>query len=143
MYIILNVKVNSFGKAAFSYSAAQPSFDIYLPLVIGLHQETSVRVSLDKQFHSRFCVLPTYGAQVYQTCTDTALSGYQFTSWLNEASEIHFLYPEKFTLGQCRILTTHLSICSRTCYHWSKAPRQKKLQKASSQNLSYVFFKVL
>ena len=35
---------------------------------------------------SRFCVQPTYGAQEYQICTDTAISGYQFTPWLSDAS---------------------------------------------------------
>ena len=50
-------------------------------------------------------------------CTDTALSGYHFTPWSSWASEIHFLCPEKFRLGQCRIRTTDFSICIRTCYH--------------------------
>ena len=44
--------------------------------------------------------------------TDTALSGYQFTPWLRVASEIDFLFPEKFTLAQCRVQTRDLSICS-------------------------------
>ena len=35
--------------------------------------------------------------QKYQTCKDTALSGYQFTLLLSGASEICFLCPEKFT----------------------------------------------
>ena len=60
---------------------------------------------------------PTYGAQEYQTCTDTARSGYQFTTWSSGASKINFLCPEKFTLGQCRIRTKDISICSRTRYH--------------------------
>ena len=103
-------------------SAIQP-FSHHLtliPLVIGLYWETSVRVSLGKLFHYRFCVQPTYGAQECQTCTDTALSGYQFTPWSSGASEIHFLCPEKFTLGQCRIRTTELSLCRRMRYHWTK-----------------------
>ena len=29
------------------------------------------------------------------------------------------LCPEKFMLGQCRIQATDLSICSRTCHHWT------------------------
>ena len=50
-----------------------------------------------KLFLSRFCVKPTYGTQEYKTCTDTALSRYQFTPWSSGASEIHFLCQEKFT----------------------------------------------
>ena len=59
------------------------------------------------------------------TCTDTALSGYQFIPWSSGASDIHLLCPEKFTLGQCRFRTTELSICRRTGYHWTNAPRTK------------------
>ena len=44
-----------------------------------------------------------YGTQEYLTCTDTALTWYQFTPWSSGASEIYFLCPEEFTLGQCRI----------------------------------------
>ena len=47
----------------------------------GLYQEYSVRVFLEKPFHSRFCAQPTYGAQEYQTYTDTALSRYHFKTW--------------------------------------------------------------
>ena len=39
-------KVTSFGMATFRYSAVQPPFDNQLPLVIGLHYQNSVRVSL-------------------------------------------------------------------------------------------------
>ena len=60
--------------------------------------------------------LPTYSAQKYQTCTEIALLGYQFRPWSSGDSEIHFLCPEKFTLGHCRIQTMDLSICSRTRY---------------------------
>ena len=63
------------------------------------------------------CLQPAYGAEEYQTCIDTALLRYQFTPWSSGASEIHFLCPEKFTLGQCKILSADLSICSRTHYH--------------------------
>ena len=51
------------------------------------------------------------------------LSGYQFTAWSSGASKIHFFCTRKFTLEQCRIRTTDLPICSRTRYHWTKAPR--------------------
>ena len=95
----IKIKLPVFGRAAFSYSAVQTPFDIVLPLVIGLHKETNVRVSLGKQLNSRFCVQPTYGAQEYLTWTDTALSGYQITPWSSGASEIHSLCPEKFKLG--------------------------------------------
>ena len=56
----------------------------------------------------------------------TALLWYQFTLWSSGASEIYFLCPEKFALGQCRIRTRDLSICSRTLYHWTNALRQRK-----------------
>ena len=81
----------------------------------GLHGETILL--------SVFCVQPTHGAQEYLTCTDGVVLGYQFTPWSSLASGIHFLCPEKFTLGQCRIRTTDLSICSRTCYLQTNAPR--------------------
>ena len=63
------------------------------------------------------CLQSTYGSEVYQTCTDTVLSGYQFTPWSSGTSEIHILCPEKFTFGQCRITTRDLTIFSRTRYH--------------------------
>ena len=34
-----------------------------------------------------------------------------------------FLYPGKFTLGQCWTRTADLSICSRRSYQWTDAPR--------------------
>ena len=74
-----------------------------------------------------FCVQPTCGAQEYQTCTDTTLSGYHFTPWLSGASEIHFLCQEKFILGQCRIRTRELLVFSRLRYHWTKMPRLNKV----------------
>ena len=46
------------------------------------------------------------------------LPGYKFRPWQSGVLEIHFLCPEKFTLGQCRIRTTNLLICSR--YYWTK-----------------------
>ena len=101
-YFSFKVKVTSFGRAAFINLAVQPPFY----LVNGLHEETILLQVL--------CAA---------TDTDTVLSGYQFIPWSSEASEIHFLWPEKFTLGQCRIRTTDLSICSRTRYHWTNAPR--------------------
>ena len=85
-----------------------------------------VQVSLGKQFHFGFCVQTTYGAQEHQSCTYTTLSGYQFTPRPSGTSEIH---PEKFMLGQCRI-QPHLSICSRTRYHWTNTPHlQQYLRK--------------
>ena len=40
-----------------------------------------------------FCVQPICGAKEYQTCTDTALSGYQFTPWLRWSLADPFLLP--------------------------------------------------
>ena len=73
------------------------------------------------------CVQQIYGAQEYQTCTETALSGYQFTTWSSGTSEIYVLCSQKFRLDQCMIRTTDLSICRRTRYHWINAPRQHTL----------------
>ena len=104
-------------------SAIQPfSHPLTHPLVNRLHQETSIRVSLGKLFHSHSYVQPTFGAHEYHTCTDTTFTGYQFKPWSSGASEIHLLCPERFTLGQCRIPTTDLSICSRMRSHWTNAP---------------------
>ena len=86
---------NSFGRTAFSYSAIQPPFDI---LTSPGHWAT-----LGNQCLCLPGVQATYGTQEYLTCTDTALSGHQVTPWSSGASEIHFLCPEIFTLGQCRI----------------------------------------
>ena len=46
------------------------------------------------------------------------------------ASEIHFMSPEKFALGQSGVRTRDLSICSLTRYHWTNAP-QLTFQKIS------------
>ena len=110
------------------YQFWQGSFHLFSFFVIltssglGLHQETNILDSLGKLFCSRFCVQSTYVAQEYLTCTYTAISGYQITPWSSGSWDIHFLCPEKFMLGQCRIRTTDLSIFSRTCYHWTNAP---------------------
>ena len=58
------------------------------------------RVSLGRLLHSWFCKQLTHGAQEGHTCTDTTLSGNQFTPWSSGVSEIHFLCPEQFTLNQ-------------------------------------------
>ena len=86
--------------------------------------KTSVRVSPGKLFYSRICVQQPDWAQEYQTCTDTAISGYQFTPCLSEASEINFLSPEKFTLSQCRqgplnlqSNALHIAPNKTGCYH--------------------------
>ena len=42
--------------------------------------------------------MPKYGAQEYQACTDTTLSGYQFTLWSSGASEIYF-EPREIHVG--------------------------------------------
>ena len=55
------------------------SLTFNFPLVIGLYSKTSVRASMGKLFYSRSCVQPTYDAQEYQTCADTAFPGYQLT----------------------------------------------------------------
>ena len=83
VYQNVSVKILSFTltlkyKAISLVRAAVQPFNHPLTLtslVIGLHKKTSVRVYLGK-FHLRFYVHPTYGAQEYQTCADSALSGY-------------------------------------------------------------------
>ena len=54
-------------------------------------------------------------------CTETTLSGYQFTPWLS-LGDLNFLWPEKFILGQSRNLTRDLLICSWMRYHWINMP---------------------
>ena len=66
-------------------------------------------------------VRPKYSVQVYKTCTDTALSGYQFTLWSSGAWKIH-LCTEKLILRQGRRRTRDLSNCNRTRYHWTIPP---------------------
>ena len=90
------------------------SFYLYLSLSFCLPEET---ISLS------VCL------QEYQNCTDTTFSGYLITPWSSAASEIHFLCPEKFTLGQCMIRTMGLQIFSQTRYHWIDASRRFKCVK--------------
>ena len=70
------------------------------------------------------------------------LSGYQFSPWSSGASEIHLLWPE--TLGQCMVRTTDLSICRRTRYHWTNAPRYyyNSSQYHCSHIVSILYFRV-
>ena len=68
-------KVTNFGRAYFSYSVVLPPLNINFPWSLGYIW----KLAFGKVPYSRFCVQPTYGAQEYQTCTYTALSGYQFT----------------------------------------------------------------
>ena len=82
------------------------------------HWETSVRVSLRKLFHSRFvCSQHTAPRNIKFAHTPPS----QRT--VSHASEIHLMCSEKFALGQWRIRTSDLSICGRTRYHWTNAPK--------------------
>ena len=116
--IILKLKLLVFGRATFSYSAVQPPFDIQLPLAIGLHKETSVRVSLRKLFHSRFCVQPTYGAKEFKLAHTPPSQGTNSYLGRVEPQRFIFLCPEKF---QCRTRTRDPLYCSRKHYH-QRAP---------------------
>ena len=103
----LKMFVTSFGRrATFRYSAVHPPiltppghWAILRNQCLGLPEET---------FTLPFCVQPTYDAQEYQTCTGTALSGYQFTHWSNGASGIRCLCPK---VCQDRSRTIDTSIC--------------------------------
>ena len=95
-------KVTSFGRSAILSHPLTFNF----PWSLGYTRKLAFESPLEENIQSRFYVQPTYCAQEYQTCTYTVILGYQFTL----ASEIHFSCPEKFTLGQCRIRTTDLSI---------------------------------
>ena len=125
-YFLAMIKVTSFGRVIFSYSAIQPSFVINFPWSLGyIRKLVFGSPPWGKLIHSRLCVQPTYDALLYQTCTDTALSGYQFTPWSSGASGIHFLYPEKFTLGQCRIWNTDISTAKERATNGPKRPESK------------------
>ena len=116
------LKVNSFGRASFSYLAIQPPIDINFPWSLGFIRKLAFGSCWGNYFTPGFVCSQHKGVQKYQTYTDIALSGYQFTFWSSGASEILLLYPEKFTLGQCRIRTRDLSIMSQTYYHWTNMP---------------------
>ena len=108
---IKQVKATSFGRAAFSCSVAQPPFNINFPWSLGYIRKLVFRVP-GETISLLVFVQPIHSVPEYQTCTDTAFSGYKFTPWSSGASEIHFLCPKKFMLGQCRIQTRDLLICS-------------------------------
>ena len=81
-------------KKSFSYSATLWHLTCH---GLGIRRETTPFESPWENFSFMVCVQPTYdsyGAQEYQTCTDTAFSWYQFTRWSSGASEIHFLCSE-------------------------------------------------
>ena len=120
-------------------SAIQPHFDTNLSWSLGYIRKLKFKYHWGKLFHSRYCVQPTHGAQEYHSCKYTAHSGYQFTPWLSGASEIHFCAQEIFMLGQCRIWTRDLSICIRTGYHRTNAPRNVK--KFSFTNILFSYKK--
>ena len=72
-YII--VKVTSFCRTIFSYSAVHLHLDISFPWLLGYIRKLAFETPRAwKLVHSQ----STYGAQEHQTCTDTALSRYQF-----------------------------------------------------------------
>ena len=81
----LKVKGTSFCRATFSSSAVQPPFGINFPWsfgnwLLGFPEETiSLTVLCAANISSE-----------YQTCTDTTLSGCQFTPWSSGASQIQF-----------------------------------------------------
>ena len=74
-----------FGRAAFSYSAVQQTFDINFPWLLGYIKKLAFGSSWGNYFTTGFVC-----TQEYQTYTDTALQGYQFTPWSSGASEFHF-----------------------------------------------------
>ena len=70
------------------------TFKLHLPWSLGYIRKLTLGPHLGKLFQFRFCKQPTYSPQEYQTCTNTALLGYQFTHWLSIVSEIHLLCPD-------------------------------------------------
>ena len=57
-------------------------------------------------------------------------------------SEIHFLCPEKFMLGQYRIRTKEPSICRQKRYHWTNAPHtQKVLTSTEARKTNHFWFR--
>ena len=93
------VTVTSFCRTTFSYSAVQQPFDFNVSWSLDYIRKLAFN-HLGETMSLPLCVQPTYGAYEYQTCTDHALSVYQFTTWSSGATQIHFLCcQEKFTLG--------------------------------------------
>ena len=122
-FIVLHkyIKLPVFGRTTFSYSAIHPSFDINFPWSLGYIRKLALRTPWGNYFSPVLCAanIRHLGMSNLQ---DTVLSGCQFTAWLSGASEIHFLCPEKFTLGQCRLGTWDLSFSSQMSYHWTNMP---------------------
>ena len=122
---LLEVKVTSFGRVAFSYSAVQPPFDINFPWSLGYMGKLACWSAWGNYFIPGFvCSQHTAPRNIQLAQT---LPGYQFKPWSSGASEIHILCPEKFTLDQCRIRITDPSIIRRTWYHWTNAPHYMSL----------------
>ena len=102
-------------------SAIQPPFDINFPQSLGY-----IRIIAFQSPGETISLPVLCAANIWlpgiQQCQDTAIMGYQFTPWSSGAPEIHFLCQKKFILGQCRIHTRDLSICSRMHYHQTNTP---------------------
>ena len=105
------------------YSAVQPSFDINYTSSLGYIRKLAFGSPLGNCF--------TLGK--YQTYTDTALSGYQFTSWSRWPLEIYFLCPEKFTF---RTWTRDHLICSWKWYHRTNTPQIQMSRESKFPSMS-------
>ena len=111
-------KVTSLGR---SLSAVQLPFDIKILCSFGYIRKL---VFASSWGNSHFSLQPTYGDQAYQTCTDTALSGYQIHTLVEWSLVDLFLVPREIhQLGQCRVQTRDLLIHCRTHYHWINSPQ--------------------
>ena len=102
----------------YSFSAIQPHFDINFPWSLGYIGKLVFWCPWGNYFTPGFvCIQLTVPRNIKLALTLPC----QASPGSSRALKIHFLCPEKFTLGQCRVRTRDLSICSRTHNHWTNA----------------------
>ena len=117
------VIVISFERATFSYSTVQPPFDINFSSSLVYIRKLVFGCPCGKCFTPALCVANLQHIRIYNLHRHT-LSSYQFTPWSSGALAIHFLCPEKFTLGQGGVQISDLLICCQTHHHWTHVPHK-------------------
>ena len=119
MLHIKTLKVTSLSRAAFSYSAVQPSFDVNFPLSSIYIRKLAFGSPWGNYFTPGFvCNIRRPVASNVHSHRPHRVPIHFLVEW--SLGNVYFFCPEKFTLGQCR--TTDISICSRTLYNRTNAP---------------------